>query len=112
MIKSGKLKALAVTSATRSPLLPDVPSLSEAGVRDFEAVAWFGVLAPPATPRDIVKRLQEESLKALRSNSVTARFANDGAVGGGGPPEEFAAFIANQQKIWSDIVKRASIKPD
>ena len=57
-------------------------------------------------------RLQEESLKALKSNAVTERFANDSAVGGGGPPEEFAAFIAQQQKLWSQVVKRAGIKPD
>jgi tripartite-type tricarboxylate transporter receptor subunit TctC len=82
------------------------------GYKNFETSQWYGILAPAGTPRDIVKRLQEESLKALKSNSVTARFVNDGAVGGGGPPEEFAAFIANQQKIWSDIVKRAGIKPD
>ena len=57
-------------------------------------------------------RLQEESLKALKSNSVTERFANDSASSGGGPPAEFAAFIAQQQKIWKDIVQRAGIKPD
>jgi tripartite-type tricarboxylate transporter receptor subunit TctC len=111
-IKSGKLRAIAVGTAQRIPALPDVPTVAEMGYKDFETSQWYGILAPAGTPRDIVKRLQEESLKALRSNSVTARFANDGAVGGGGPPEEFAAFIANQQKIWSDIVKRASIKPD
>ena len=111
-IKSGKLRAIAVGTAQRIAALPDVPTVAEMGYKDFETSQWYGILAPAGTPRDIVKRLQEESLKALKSNAVTARFANDGAVGGGGPPEEFAAFIANQQKIWSDIVKRASIKPD
>ena len=111
-IRSGKLRPIAVGTAQRLPQLPDVPTVAEHGYKDFETSQWYGILAPAGTPRDVVKRLQEESLKALRSNSVTARFANDGAVGGGGPPEEFAAFIANQQKIWSDIVKRASIKPD
>jgi tripartite-type tricarboxylate transporter receptor subunit TctC len=82
------------------------------GYKDFETSQWYGILAPAGTPRDIVKRLQEESLKALKSSSVTARFTNDSAFGGGGPPEEFSAFIAQQQKTWSAIIKRAGIKPD
>jgi tripartite-type tricarboxylate transporter receptor subunit TctC len=70
------------------------------------------VLAPAGTPREVVKRLQEECLSALKSNSVTERFASDSAIGGGGPPEEFAAFIAQQQRVWKEIVVRAGIKPD
>ena len=111
-IKAGKLRAIAVGTAQRIPALPDVPTVAEMGYKDFETSQWYGILAPAGTPRDVVKRLQEESLKALRSNAVTSRFTNDGATGGGGPPEEFAAFIAQQQKTWSDIVKRAGIKPD
>ena len=111
-IKSGKLKAIAVGTQQRLPALPDVPTVAEMGFKDFETSQWYGILAPAGTPRDVVKKLQEESLKALKSNSVTERFASDSAVGGGGPPEEFAAFIAQQQKIWSQIVKRAGIKPD
>jgi len=82
------------------------------GYRNFETSQWYGILAPAGTPPDIVKKLQEESLKALRSSAVTERFANDSAVGGGGPSREFAAFIAQEQKIWSDIVRRAHIKAD
>ena len=111
-IRAGKLRAIAVGTAQRIAALPDVPTVAEMGFKDFETSQWYGILAPAGTPRDVVKRLQEESLKALRSSSVTSRFANDGATGGGGPPEEFAAFIAQQQKTWSDIVKRAGIKPD
>ena len=111
-IRSGKLRAIAVGTAQRIAALPDVPTVAEMGYKDFETSQWYGILAPAGTPRDIVKRLQEESLRALRSSSVTSRFANDGATGGGGPPEEFAAFIAQQQKTWSEIVKRAGIKPD
>ncbi len=111
-IKAGKLRAIAVGTAQRLPMLPDVPTVAEMGFKDFETSQWYGILAPAGTPRDIVKRLQEESLKALKSNSVTARFTNDGAFGGGGPPEEFSAFIAGQQKVWSAIIKRAGIKPD
>ena len=111
-IKSGKLRAIAVGTAQRLPMLPDVPTVAEMGFKDFETSQWYGILAPAGTPREIVKRLQEESLKALKSNSVTSRFVNDGAFGGGGPPEEFASFIAQQQKTWSVIIKRAGIKPD
>ena len=111
-IKSGKLRAIAVGTPQRLPALPDVPTVAEMGFKDFETSQWYGILVPAGTPREIVKRLQEESLKALKSNSVTERFASDSAVGGGGPPEEFAAFIGKQQKTWKEIVTRAGIKPD
>ena len=111
-IRSGKLRAIAVGTAQRLTQLPDVPTVAEMGHKDFETSQWYGILAPAGTPPDVVKRLQEESLKALKSNSVTERFAADSAVGGGGPPAEFAAYIAQQQKVWSQIVKRAGIKPD
>lgn len=111
-IRSGKLRAIAVGTPQRLAALPDVPTVAEIGFKDFETSQWYGILAPAGTPPDIVKRLQEESLKALKSNSVTERFASDSAVGGGGPSSEFAAYIAQQQKIWKEIVKRASIKAD
>jgi tripartite-type tricarboxylate transporter receptor subunit TctC len=111
-IKAGKLRAIAVGTSQRLVQLPDVPTVAEMGHPGFETSQWYGILAPAGTPREIVKRLQEESLKALKSNSVTERFASDSAVGGGGPPEEFAAFIAQQQKVWKVIVKNAGIKPD
>jgi tripartite-type tricarboxylate transporter receptor subunit TctC len=111
-VKSGKLRAIAVGTAQRLPMLPDVPTVAELGYKDFETSQWYGILVPAGTPRDIVKRLQEESLKAMKSNSVTARFTQDAAFGGGSTPEEFAAFIAGQQKTWSAIIKRAGIKPD
>lgn len=111
-IKSGKLRAIAVGTQQRISQLPDVPTVAEMGFKDFETSQWYGILAPAGTPADIVRRLQEESLRALRSSAVTERFANDNAVGGGGPSSEFAAFIAREQRIWSDIVKRAQIKAD
>lgn len=111
-IKSGKLRAIAVGTQQRISQLPDVPTVAEMGFKDFETSQWYGILAPAGTPADIVRRLQEESLRALRSSAVTERFANDNAVGGGGPSSEFAAFIGREQHIWSDIVKRAQIKAD
>ena len=111
-IRSGKLRAIAVGTLQRLAALPEVPTVAEMGYKDFETSQWYGILAPAGTPPEVVKRLQEESLKALKSNSVTERFASDSAVGGGGPPAEFAAFIAAQQKTWKEIVLRAGIKAD
>ena len=111
-IRSGKLRAIAVGTQQRISALPDVPTVAELGFKDFETSQWYGMLAPAGTPPDVVKRLQEESYKALRSSAVTERFATDNAVGGGGPSADFVAFIRREQKIWSDIVNRAGIKPD
>jgi tripartite-type tricarboxylate transporter receptor subunit TctC len=111
-IKAGKLKALAVGTAQRVAALPDVPTIAESGYKGFETSQWYGLLAPAGTPAPIVKRLQEESLKALKSSAVTERFAADSALGVGDTPQEFAAFIQSQQKIWKVIVERAGIKPD
>jgi tripartite-type tricarboxylate transporter receptor subunit TctC len=111
-IRSGKLRAIAVGTQQRIAAMPDVPTVAELGFKDFETSQWYGIHVPAGTPPEIVKRLQEESLKALKSSAVTERFATDNAVGGGGPSSEYAAFIKNEQRIWSDIVKRAGIKPD
>jgi tripartite-type tricarboxylate transporter receptor subunit TctC len=119
-IKSGKLRAIAVGTQKRILALPDVPTVAESGAAlglgksldAFETSQWYGMLAPAGTPPDIIKRLQEESYKALKSSSVTERFASDNAVGGGGPSTDFAKFIAGEQKVWKDIVTRANIKAD
>jgi tripartite-type tricarboxylate transporter receptor subunit TctC len=111
-IRAGKLRAIAVGTQQRISSLPDVPTVAEMGYKDFETSQWYGILAPAGTPPEVVKKLQEESLKALKSSAVTERFATDNAVGGGGPSSEFAAFIAREQKIWKEIVKQAQIKAD
>ncbi len=111
-IRAGKLRAIAVGTQQRIGAMPDVPTVAEMGYKNFETSQWYGILAPAGTPPGVVKKMQEESLKALRSSAVTERFAADSAVGGGGPPQEFAAFIASEQKIWSDIVRRAHIRAD
>jgi tripartite-type tricarboxylate transporter receptor subunit TctC len=111
-IRAGKLRAIAVGTQQRIPALPDVPTVAEQGYKNFETSQWYGIHAPAGTPPEIIKRLQEECYKALRASAVTERFATDNAVGGGGPATEYAAFVKDQQRIWSDIVKRASIKPD
>ena len=111
-IRAGKLRAIAVGTLQRIPALPDVPTVVETGFKDFETSQWYGILAPAGTPVDVVKKIQEESYKALKSSAVTERFATDNAIGGGGPSADFAAFIAKEQKTWSRIVKDANIKAD
>jgi tripartite-type tricarboxylate transporter receptor subunit TctC len=111
-IRAGKLRAIAVGTQQRIAALPDVPTVAEMGFKNFETSQWYGMHVPAGTPPEIVKRLQEESLKALKSSAVTERFATDNAVGGGGPSADYAKFIAGEQAIWSDIVKRANIKAD
>ncbi len=98
-IRSGKLRAIAVGTSQRISTLPDVPTVAELGFKNFETSQWYGILAPAGTPADVVKLLQEESLKALNSSAVTARFATDNAIAGGGPASEFASFIVEEQKV-------------
>lgn len=111
-IKAGKLRAIAVGTQQRIPALPDVPTVAEMGHKGFETSQWYGILAPAGTPPEVLKKLQEEAQKALRSAPVSERFTADNAISGGGPAAEFAAFIAQEQKTWSDIVRRARIRPD
>ena len=111
-IKSGRLRALAVTSGKRSDALPDVPTIAEAGVPGYESVQWYGVLAPAGTPRDVVQRLYMEIAKALRSGDVRERLAADGAEPVGSTPEQFAAFIRAEIDKWAKVAKAAGIKPE
>src|SRR5258706_896140 len=109
-IKSGKLRAIAVGTPTRLPALPDVPTVAEMGYPDFETSQWYGVLVPAGTPREIVLKLNAEMNKALRSSNVTQRYAADNAAISIGSPEEFAAFIKNEQARWERVVKRSNLK--
>jgi tripartite-type tricarboxylate transporter receptor subunit TctC len=111
-IRAGKLRAIAVGTQKRITAMPDVPTVAEMGFPNFETSQWYGIHVPAGTPPEIIKRLQEESQKALASSGVTARFATDNAVAGGYPSTEYAKFIAGEQRIWKDIVKRAQIKAD
>jgi len=111
-IRSGKLRAIAVGTPQRIPSLPNVPTVAESGYKGFESVQWYGILVPAKTPINIIKRIQEESYKALRTPAVAERFASEDAIIGGGPPAEFAALIAQQQRIWKDVVLRANIRAD
>jgi len=114
-IKSGKLKALAVTSSQRSSALPDVPTVEEAGgptLKGFEASSWFGLLAPAGTPMDIVNRLQQETAKSLATPAMRERLAAQGAIPSGNTPAQFAQQIDRELAKWQPVVKASGAKVD
>jgi tripartite-type tricarboxylate transporter receptor subunit TctC len=111
-IKSGKLRALAVTSVRRSEGLPDVPTVAESGLAGYDSTQWYGVLAPAGTPREIVTRLHDAIVHALRDPEVGKRLAADGAEAVGSSPEEFAAFIKSETEKWARVATAAGIKPE
>jgi tripartite-type tricarboxylate transporter receptor subunit TctC len=108
-IKSGKLRALAVTSAQRVPELPNVPTMAEAGIKDMVVTAWFGLLAPANTPPDVINRLYEATAAALKTPEVTTRFKELGGMPGGSTPAEFGAFINAERQRWKQIVEAAHL---
>jgi tripartite-type tricarboxylate transporter receptor subunit TctC len=113
LIKSGKLKALAVTSAQPSPALPGVPTVAAAaGLPTYEASSWFGLLAPAGTPGEIVSRIQMEVAMALSTPAVRERLQAQGAVPVGSTPEQFAAFIHAEHDKWAVVVKASGAKVD
>ena len=112
-IQSGSLKAFAVTSATRTPSLPDLPTMAEAGpLPGFEASSWFGLLAPAGTPPEVVSRLQRETAKALGTPAIKERLLALGAMPGGNTPEAFAQLIDAEIKKWAGVVKASGAKVD
>jgi tripartite-type tricarboxylate transporter receptor subunit TctC len=108
-IKSGKLRALAVTTAKRASALPNVPTLDEAGLKGFDIGTWFGVLAPAATPKDIVARLNAEIVKALQSPEMRKRMDEIGAEPLGGTPEAMAQQIKDETAKFARLVKDAKV---
>lgn len=111
-IKAQKLRALAVASPQRISLLPDVPTLAESGLADFEASVWWGLVAPAGTPQSIVSRLNAEMQKVLAEPALRERLTALGAVITPGSPEQFSNFIHKETIRWSRVIKAANIKPD
>lgn len=110
LARQGKLRPLAVTSARRTALLPDLPTVSESGIPGFEAVAWFGILAPRAAPEAVVKSVHEHATRALAAPNVRARYSELGLEIVGGTPEQFAATLDAESIKWRKVVKAAGIR--
>jgi tripartite-type tricarboxylate transporter receptor subunit TctC len=111
-IRAGRLRALAVASDKRFPLLPEVPTASEAGLPGYEATVWWGLVAPATTPQVIVHQLNAETNKALADPSVVGRLNELGVILTPGTPEQFAAFVKSQTELWAGVIKSAGIRPD
>ena len=112
MIQAGKLRALVVSSRTRTSVLPDVPTIDESGIKGFEALGWNGMFAPAKTPRAIVNKIHADAIKALNSAEVQQRLKNDGSDAVGNTPEQFTAWLKEEIIKWGKVVKFADIKPE
>jgi tripartite-type tricarboxylate transporter receptor subunit TctC len=111
-VKSGKIRGLGVSSLKRTPVFPDIPTISEAGVPGYETNSWGGVVVPVGTPRPIVTKLNAEINKALLSPAVKERYAAIEAEPVGGSAAEFAAFVKKETVKWADVVKKSGAKLD
>jgi tripartite-type tricarboxylate transporter receptor subunit TctC len=111
-VQSGKLRALAVSAMKRSALVPDLPTLDEAGVKGYDLVGWNGLFVPAGTPRAIVTKLYRETVKALAQPEVKRRLATLGAEGVGSSPEEFGAFVKAEIRKWSRVAREAGLKAE
>ena len=110
-VESGRIRALAVTSARRHPLMPNVPTVAESGYPGFEALSWQGLFAPAGTPREVIERLNAETQKALASPDIRDFFSRQGFEVAGSSPAEFRAFIEAEIPKWAKVVKEAGLTP-
>jgi tripartite-type tricarboxylate transporter receptor subunit TctC len=111
-VKSGKLRVIAVGTPRRLPSMPEVATVAEQGYPGFETSQWYGLNAPAKTPPAIIKRLAEEAGKAAKAPALIQRFAAEDAEPVGSPPEEYAAYIAREQRRWKEVIERAGVKAD
>jgi tripartite-type tricarboxylate transporter receptor subunit TctC len=111
-VRTAKLRALGVTAASRSPELPNVPTIAEAGVPGYEAAGWNALLAPRATPRDVVLTVNAAVIESLSAPRVRQILASSGADAAGGPPEALARFLESEVAKWGKVVRSAGIKPE
>jgi tripartite-type tricarboxylate transporter receptor subunit TctC len=112
LVKAGKLRALAVTSATRSPIAPELPTVAESGYPGFEAIGWFGILAPKGTPEPVVGKLNAALQRALAAPEVVQRIASAGGDVMPGSPQDFRRFMRSESDKWGAVIKRVGITLD
>ncbi len=112
LVRAGRLRALGVTSRRRSPAAPDVPTIAEAGVPGYEAMQWYGLLAPAGVPREIIAMLHKETVAMLRVPATAARFGADGSEVVAGTPEAFGEFIKTESAKWATVAKTAGLRPE
>jgi tripartite-type tricarboxylate transporter receptor subunit TctC len=112
LVKAGRLKALAVSSAQRAPSLPDIPTMAESGVAGFEVVYWYGFFAPSATPKDVVARIHADTAAVLRLPEIAGSLAGQGLQPIGVSQEEFVAFIRSEMEKWAVVIKASGAKVD
>jgi tripartite-type tricarboxylate transporter receptor subunit TctC len=112
LVKQGKLKAIAVTSAKRSSALPELPTIAESGLPGYDETTWNGLLAPAKTPRPIIEKLKHEAHAVLKMAATRERFAADGAEASEMEPDAFAAMIRREVVKWAKVIRAAGIKPE
>jgi len=111
-VKAGRLRALAVTTSTRIPAVPDIPTVAESGVPGYEVVNWYGLVGPKGMPRFIVDRLNTEVTKALQLKETAERLQTDGQLPAGGSPAQFLATIKKEIELWREVVRKAGVRPE
>ena len=111
-VQAGRLRALAVTGAGRSPAAPELPNIAEAGLPGYEVTNWIGIFAPAGTPREIIHKLNGEILRVMQAPEIRTRLTNEGAKFTPMTPDEFAAFVKSEVAKWAKVVKDAGIRVD
>ena len=107
-----KLRALAIVAPQRSTALPDVPTVAEAGLKDFEVTTWYGILAPAGTPQPVVRRVNAELVKVMHAPEMKEKLTATGTEPLTSTPEEFPAYIKREIVKWRDVIRRAGVKAD
>jgi tripartite-type tricarboxylate transporter receptor subunit TctC len=110
-VESGKLRLLAVTMKERSPAMPNVPSIAEQGLPNFDFPGWYGLAVPVGTSREIIAKLQRAAAAALTKPAVVKFLKDSGLTPGGGPPADFGAFLASETARWSELARKMGVKP-
>jgi tripartite-type tricarboxylate transporter receptor subunit TctC len=112
VVKQGRLRGIAVTTAKRVPALPDMPTIAESGVKGYDVILWHGLIGPKGLPRPIVDRVNGDLNKALKVKDMEEKLAADGVTAAGGTPEQFAGIIKRDIEVWRGVVKRAGVKAE